>query len=230
MLFKKVWDSIVASEQAELLSRANSNTDKEPLLASASSHSGDWLQSPLITAVGLDNETIRVAGYRLGLRTCEHHTCACGKQVDSRGLHVLSCCKSARRQQDLALNDIIWRDIKRTPIPAIKERLGLCTDGKRLDDDTNPVGQREAISLRCHNTWAASHLNAAGAAANCAATAKTSKCVNITSTHIFTLIVIETAGSWNQEAIEIIEDIGNQITSVTDDENEITYLFQRTSI
>ena len=42
-----------------------------------------------------------------------------------------------------------------------------------------------------------------------AATAKTLKYVNITSTHIFTPIAIETTGSWNQEAIEIVEDIGN---------------------
>ena len=79
------------------------------------------------------------------------------------------------------------------------------------------------------NTYAKCHLNVtsalAGAAANHAATAKTSKYVNITSIYIFTPIAIETAGSWNQEAIEIIEEIRKRITSVIDDPNETTDLF-----
>ena len=59
----------------------------------------------------------------------------------------------------------------------------------------------------------------AGAAAKHRSKSTTSKYVSITSTHIFTRIAIETAGSWNQEAIEIVEEIGNPITSVTDDPN-----------
>lgn len=37
-------------------------------------------------------------------------------------------------------------------------------------------------------------------------------------------------GSWNQEAIEIIQEIVKQISSVTDDQHETTYLFQWKSI
>ena len=56
-------------------------------------------------------EMIRIAvGYRLGLWTCEPHTCSCGKDVDARGLHGLSCRRSsARQQQHARLNDVIWR-------------------------------------------------------------------------------------------------------------------------
>ena len=53
--------------------------------------------APPITAVGLrlSDEAIRVAvAHRLGCKACELHTCVCGKPVDVRGLHGLSCHKS----------------------------------------------------------------------------------------------------------------------------------------
>ena len=79
------------------------------------------------TAVGLrlDNETIRVAvGYGLELRTCEPHTCACGKQVYFRVLHGDSYRKSVGIQQPhSALNDIIWIVIKRAQIRPLKNLL-----------------------------------------------------------------------------------------------------------
>jgi len=33
-----------------------------------------------------------------------------------------------------------------------------------------------------------------------------------TITHIFTPIAVETAGSWNQQAVDVIEDIGSRIS------------------
>ena len=56
----------------------------------------------LITAVGLrlSDEAIRVAvAHRLGSKACDPHTCVCGKAVDARGLHGLSCRRRAPRQQ-----------------------------------------------------------------------------------------------------------------------------------
>jgi len=76
--------------------------DKARLLAAASPHSGDWLHAPPITAVGLrlSDEAIRVAvAHRLGSKACDPHTCVCGKAVDARGLHGLSCRRRAPRQQ-----------------------------------------------------------------------------------------------------------------------------------
>ena len=89
--------------------------------------------------------------------------------------------------------------------------LGLLrTYGKRPDGNTQiPWARGKPLTwdVTIPDTFAKSHLNTtsalAGAAANHAATAKKSKYVNITATHIFTPIAIETAGSWNQEAIEI---------------------------
>ena len=76
---QKAWDGPVAANQKNLiLSRAPSDVDKARLLAVASPHSGDWLHTPPITAVGLrlPDEAIRVAvAHRLGSKACEPHTC-----------------------------------------------------------------------------------------------------------------------------------------------------------
>jgi len=93
-----------------------SEVGKARILAVSSPHAGDWLRAPPITAVGLrlSYEAVRIAvAHRLGCKACEPHTCVCGKPVDVRGLHELSCRRSAPRQQRHShLNDIIWRAIR----------------------------------------------------------------------------------------------------------------------
>jgi len=69
----------------------------------------------------------------------------------------------------------------------------------------------------------------AGAAANHAATAKSAKYANLTSTHIFVPFVIETSGAWNAQAIELTQEIGRCTTAVTGDPLETIHLFQRLS-
>jgi len=41
---------------------------------------------------------------------------------------------------------------------------------------------------------------------------------------------VETAGTWNQSAIQLIQEIGRRITAVTEDTRETVFLFQRLSI
>ena len=53
---------------------------------------------------------------------------------------------------------------------------------------------------------------------------------DITSTHVFYPIAIETAGSWDTQATELIEEIGRRITKATEDPKETTYLFHIISI
>jgi len=99
---QKAWDGLVAANHRPLLlARAVSDVDTARLLAASSPHSGDWIYAPPITAVGLrlSDEAIRVAvAHRLGCKACEPDTSVCGKPVDARGLHGLSCRKSAPRQ------------------------------------------------------------------------------------------------------------------------------------
>jgi len=43
-------------------------------------------------------------------------------------------------------------------------------------------------------------------------------------------VTVETAGTWNQSAIQLIQDLGRRITPVTEDTRETVFLFQRLSI
>ena len=70
----------------------------------------------------------------------------------------------------------------------------------------------------------------AGSAARQAASNKNTKYIDITSTHIFYPIAIQTTGSWDVQALEVIEEIGRRITEATEDPKETMYLFQRLSM
>ena len=48
--------------------------------------------------------------------------------------------------------------------------------------------------------------------------------------HLFFPVAIETAGTWNQMAVELVQEIGRRITLVTEDSRETVFLFQRLSI
>ena len=47
------------------------------------------------------------------------------------------------------------------------------------------------------------------------------------STHIFCPVAVETAGTWNGLAIELVQEIGRRITVITEDARETVFLFQR---
>ena len=84
------------------------------------------------------------------------------------------------------------------------------------------------------DTYADSQINRtsleAEAVAKQAASLKDTKYSDITFTHVFCLIAIDTAGSWDTQATELIEELGGRITEATDDLKETTFLFQGISI
>ena len=98
------------------------------------------------------------------------------------------------------LNDIISWAIKLAQIPAHKEPTGLFTlSGKRPNGATLilwPKGKPLAWDVTVPDTYADSHINMtsseAGDAARQAASTKNTRYVDITSTHIFYPIAIET--------------------------------------
>ena len=148
------------------MSRAESAIDQARLLSASAEYSGDWLHAPRITAVGLrlNDEMVRVSiETRLGARACEPHTCPCGKEVDARGLHGLSCRKSAARHIKYAhLNDIIWRAVKRAQIPAVKEPAGLPRAGGKRPDGATLIpwarGKALAWDVTVADTFSLSHV------------------------------------------------------------------------
>jgi len=56
--------------------------------------------------------------------------------------------------------------------------------------------------------------------------------INNKATHIFYPFAnaIETAGIWHEMAIELTQEIGRRITTITEDTRETTFLFQRLSM
>ena len=69
-----------------------------------------------------------------------------------------------------------------------------------------------------------------GAAASLAATNKTNKSSQLSATHIFTPLAIETAGTWHHQAVELVQELGRRATITTGDSRETTYLFQQLSV
>ena len=109
------------------------------LLASQRKESGEWLQAPPMSAIGLrmDDEVLRVAvGLRLGVALCRPHKChQCGTEVDHLGLHGLSCRKSQdRHSRHAAVNDLLKRSLASSKIPSLLEPTGIArSDGRRPD-------------------------------------------------------------------------------------------------
>jgi len=136
------------------------------------------------------------------------------------------------------MNDILRRAIKRAQIPAVKEPVILIRqDGKRPDGVTFlpwARGKPLAWDITVPNTYAESHLHDTacrpGAEANKAAANKSFKYCDLAGTHLFFPVAIETAWTWNQMAVELVQEIGRRITLVTEDSRETVFLFQRPSI
>ena len=216
--------------------------DKTILLAAREPQSGAGLNAAPITAIGLRilDEAIRISiGLHLGSYLCEQYVCACAKFVNTKGLHSFSCkrssCKIARRDP---LNDVILKAIQSAKIPAKKEPLGLCrTDEKRPDSVTViPWSKGKCLTwdVTGPGTFATSHVNDTSSKAEVAADKafrlKTAKYANLCQSHIFMPSAVEISGVWNKQSYDFIVDLGRKISSITNDNQETSFLFQRLSI
>ena len=100
---------------------------------------------------------------RLGINICEPHFCPCGKEVESRGIHGLSCRHSAARiSRHNMVNDIIWRAMQRAKIPAAKEPSGLLRSDNKRPDGVALIpwkqGKCLAWDVTMPDTYGQSHL------------------------------------------------------------------------
>jgi len=68
------------------------------------------------------------------------------------------------------------------------------------------------------------------AAAQKTAQNKRDKYSKLASTPIFYPFAIKTVGTWHEMAIELTQEIGRRITTITEDTRETTFLFQRLSM
>jgi len=91
-----------------------------------------------------------------------------------------------------------------------------------------------AWDVTVSDTYAESHLadtaTTAGATADKVASNKVAKYRQIANSHIFVPVAIESAGTWNHQAVELVQELGRRMTAVTEDTREATYLFQRMSV
>jgi len=91
-----------------------------------------------------------------------------------------------------------------------------------------------AWNVTVPDTYAESHIGSTttkpGAAAKKTAQNKIDKYSKLAITHIFYRFAIETAGTWHEMAIELTQEIGRRITTVTEHTRETTFLFQRLSV
>ena len=224
------------------MSAFTDNFNRARLLAASAPHSGDWLHALPLSTCGLrlDNEAVRVAvGLRLGTSLCEPNQCPCGKQVDARGTHGLSCKRGAGRSiRHHQLNDVIHRALTRASTPFVLEPPGLSrTDGKRPDGLTLVQWQRGKSftwDVSVTDTVADSYLHltstkAVGAAEN-AATRKEDKYVDLQQTYTFNPLAFETLGPINVKGVEFLQELGRRFVAISDDNCQTSFLFQRISI
>ena len=156
--------------------------------------------------------TIRIAaGLRLGSMLCASHSCAYGAYVNTLGHHGLSCRHSAGRQlRHRLLNDIIWRALGRAGVASNREPQGLIPGSPLRPDGATIIpwarGKRVAWDATTPDTLAQSHLAStslsAGAAAISAARIKTNKYSELTQTHIFVPVAVETLGAWSLDGMD----------------------------
>jgi len=136
------------------------------------------------------------------------------------------------------LNDILWRAIKRAQMPAVKEPISLMRDENKRPVGTTlspwARGKPMAWDVTVPDTYAESHIGSTvtkpGAAAQKTEQIKIDKYSKLASAHIFYPFAIETAGTWHEMAIELTQEIGRRITTITEDTRKTTFLFQRLSV
>ena len=175
--------------------------------------------------------------HRLGCKACEPHTCPCGKAVDARGLYGLCCWRSGpRHQRHHQMNNIVWKAITRAQIPATRVRQSHTARWKTSrwhhNDHIATLGTRQAHSMGRHSSW---HLCWVAHRSDCQRSMLSCKQGSSEQDcklwHALCLwhclqVAVETADSWNQSAIELIQEIGRCITAVMEDTREAMFLFQ----
>ena len=240
---QRAWDSPQVKAAFSVLLDAAIPRDKGRLLAVQRKESGAWLTAPPVTSLGLrlEDETVRIGvGLRLGVPICSTHKCTqCGDQVDVYGTHGLHCRKKPGvHSRHTALNDEIKRSLVAAEVPAILELVGLCrSDGKRPDGVTIipwKRGRPLTWDVTCWDTFAPSYTSiaasGAGATANRAETRKLSLYSELSRTHYFIPIGLETLGAFGDEALSFLKELGHLMQVKSLETQSYHFLCQRISI
>jgi hypothetical protein len=123
-------------------------------------------------------------------------------------------------------------------VSAVKEPAGLSrTDGKRPDGVTLvpwQAGRTAVWDVTVIDTLATSYLPSTsitpGSAAEIAAARKVDKYLNLSATHTFVPIALETLGPISVQSLSFLREVGRRLSRATDDARESAFLFQRLSV
>ena len=218
------WDASVVAELVDSIS--NQIQDPYHLArwkAALDPRSGDWLKAMPISAIGLrlDDEAVRIAvGIRLGSNLCSPHPCVCGELVDARGTHGLACRRNrGRLSRHSSLNDIVHRFLVKAGFPAVKEPVGLLRTDLKRPDGCSLIpwqnGKCVAWDVTAPDTLARSYLPdtslVSAAAAESASRKKSTKYVDISRSHLFVPIAVESLGPSNKEGVDFLCTLANAL-------------------
>ena len=226
-----------------IFSNATDLRDRARLQACRQKESSAWLTAPPVSTLGLRmcNTTIRVAtSLRLGSPICAPHDCThCGRRIDERGLHGLSCRRSVGRlPRHTQLNAIIKESLASANVPSVLEPQGLSRlDGKRPDGMSIipwACGRLLLWDATCWDSYAPSNIQLAalgpGRVADMAARRKKDTYLNLARNHFFVPVAVETTGSFSEDTIAFLHELANRIRSQTHDPLQYIKLCQRVSI
>ena len=167
---------------------------------------------------------------------CEPHACRCGRRMDARGLHGLSCKYSAgRHPRHAALNDVIRRALQSAGLPTVLEPLGVDRgDGKRPDGITVfPFSNGRSLcwDATCVDTfaesWVINSAMSAGHAAGAAEVRKRRKYETLGRRFRFEPVAVETSGVFGETTKLLVSEIGRRMTETTGERRETLWLEQR---
>jgi len=116
-------------------------------------------------------------------------------------------------------------------VPAVKEPVSLTLEDNKRPDGTTLLpwakGKPLAWDVTVPDTYAESHIadtvSTPGAAPHQATQHKIAKYSKLASTHMFYPIAIGTAGTWDDMAIELVQEIGRRTTVITQDTRETVF-------
>jgi hypothetical protein len=241
---QKEWDfpKCKKTHQDMLASSEGSSVERARLLSVSADHATAWVNARPVPSLDLKLNPVelRVAvSFLLGMPVYREHTCVCGLQADSKGIHALSCSTgTARNSRHNSANDIIKRALVSAGVPAIREPVGLSrTDGKKPDGLTMVPwkgGRCLVWDFTCVNTLAASHVDVAatgaGAAAAKAEQAKIVKYVRLANSFEVSPVAVEAYGAWGPQGLDLIREIGRRVAEVTGEPRSTGYLVQAISM
>ena len=160
-------------------------------------------------------------------------------QVESTGVHGISCKKSAGRfSRHSHVNNLMKKAFESAHVPMILEPQGIsCTDEKRQDGMANfpwRMGKCMVWDFTRSDTFAPSQLNVSsshfGKVAEQAEQAKVTKYVQLEHDFEIVFICVETMGPWGPSGLTFVCEVGRRISVESGEPMSTVFLMQAIGI